>query len=55
MEIALLWLDDLDDLLFSAAHFWGGVRRFVFRCAFAAFSLFALCELALAAIHVVSL
>jgi hypothetical protein len=27
MEIVLLWLDDLDDLLFSAALIWERLRR----------------------------
>ena len=28
MEIVLLWLDDLDDLVFVAAAFWTRLRRF---------------------------
>ena len=27
MEIVLLWLDELDDLIFAAAAFWRGVCR----------------------------
>ena len=31
MEVVLLWLDDLDDLLFSAALVWEGLRIAVLR------------------------
>ena len=31
MEVVLLWLDDLDDALFSVALVWGRLRRFVLK------------------------
>lgn len=36
MEVVLLWLDDLDDLLFSAALFWERLRRVVLQIGLAA-------------------
>jgi hypothetical protein len=36
MEIVLLWLDDLDDLLFSAALVWERLRRALLRVGLAA-------------------
>lgn len=40
MEVVLLWLDDLDDLVFVAAAFWTRLRRFCLQIGlFAAFML----------------
>lgn len=36
MEIVLLWLDDLDDLLFSAALVWERLRRVLLQVGLAA-------------------
>jgi hypothetical protein len=36
MEVMLLWLDDLDDLLFSAALVWEWLRRAVLQVGLAA-------------------
>ena len=36
MEVVLLWLDDLDDLLFSAALGWERLRRVVLQIGLAA-------------------
>lgn len=51
MEIVLLWLDDLDDLVFSAAHVWEALRRFVLGLGLAAAMLLAVCEISLTAVH----
>ncbi len=50
MEVVLLWLDDLDDLLFSAALAWERLRKVCLQIGlFAAFTL-AVCELYLASL-----
>jgi hypothetical protein len=36
MEIVLLWLDELDDWLFSAAHVWEQLRRALLQLGLAA-------------------
>jgi hypothetical protein len=36
MEVVLLWLDDLDDVLFSAALVWDQARRIVLQVGLAA-------------------
>jgi hypothetical protein len=36
MEVVLLWLDDLDDILFSAALGWERLRRLVLQIGLAA-------------------
>jgi hypothetical protein len=36
MEVVLLWLDDLDDVLFSAALVWERLRRIVLQIGLAA-------------------
>jgi hypothetical protein len=36
MEVVLLWLDDLDDVLFSAALVWERLRRVVLQIGLAA-------------------
>jgi hypothetical protein len=42
MEVVLLWLDDLDDLLFSVALLWERLRRAILQVGLAAaFSLAA--------------
>ena len=48
MEVVLLWLDDLDDVLFSAALKWERLRRVVLQIGLAA--AFALAGSELAAI-----
>jgi hypothetical protein len=49
MEIVLLWLDDLDDILFSAALLWERASRAVLRVGlWAALSLAASEQLAVA-------
>ena len=47
MEVVLLWLDDLDDVLFSAALVWEQLRRAVLSVGLAA--AFALAASALSA------
>jgi hypothetical protein len=51
MEIVLLWLDDLDDLVFSAAHVWEALRRSVLSVGLSAACMLAVCELSLTAVH----
>ena len=51
MEIVLLWLDDLDDLVFSAAHVWEALRRLVLGVGLSAACLLATCELSVTAVH----
>jgi hypothetical protein len=46
MEVVLLWLDDLDDVLFSAALLWGRLRRVVLQVGLAAALALAGSELA---------
>ena len=48
MEVVLLWLDDLDDVLFSVASVWERLRRIVLQIGLAA--AFALAGSELAAI-----
>ena len=45
MEVVLLWLDDLDDLLFSAALAWERLRRICLQSGLVAAVSFAICEL----------
>ena len=46
MEIVLLWLDDLDDLLFSAALVWERLRRGLLQVGLAASFALAATEVA---------
>jgi hypothetical protein len=46
MEVVLLWLDELDDVLFSAALVWERLRRGVLRIGLAASLALAGSELA---------
>ena len=50
MEVVLLWLDDLDDLLFSAALLWDSLRRLLLRIGLGAACTLGACELSLTAI-----
>ena len=45
MEVVLLWLDDLDDALFSAALAWERLRRGVLKVGLASAVLLAAAEL----------
>jgi hypothetical protein len=45
MEVVLLWLDDLDDVLFSAALLWERLRRIVLQVGLAASIALAASEL----------
>jgi hypothetical protein len=45
VEVVLLWLDDLDDLVFTAALRWEPVRRFLLQIGLAAAFSLAICEL----------
>jgi hypothetical protein len=45
MEVVLLWLDDLDDLVFVAVAFWARLRRFCLQIGLIAAFTFAGCEL----------
>ena len=45
MEVVLLWLDDLDDALFSAALAWERLRRVVLKIGLAAAFALAASEL----------
>ena len=49
MEVVLLWLDDLDDLVFSLALKWEQLRRAVLTVGFVAALAVAICELSLIA------
>jgi hypothetical protein len=49
VEVVLLWLDDLDDLVFTLALKWEQLRRAVLRVGFAAALAVAACESALVA------
>ena len=51
MEVVLLWLDDLDDVLFSAALLWERLRRVVLQIGLAAAFALAGSELAAIATH----
>jgi hypothetical protein len=44
MEVVLLWLDDLDDVLFSAALVWERLRRVVLQLGLAAACALAVVE-----------
>ena len=46
MEVVLLWLDDLDDALFSVALAWERLRRLVLQVGLASAIVFAVTELA---------
>lgn len=46
MEVVLLWLDDLDDALFSMALAWERLRRFVLQIGLASAIALAASELA---------
>jgi CHASE2 domain-containing sensor protein len=49
MEVVLLWLDDIDDLLFSAALAWERLRRACLQAGLLAACTLAVCELYFAA------
>jgi hypothetical protein len=49
MEVVLLWLDDLDDVFFSAALLWERLRRVVLQIGLAAAFALAASELAMIA------
>lgn len=49
MEVVLLWLDDLDDLVFVAASRWEQLRRAVLTVGLAAAFAVAACEISLVA------
>jgi len=49
VEVVLLWLDDLDDMVFSLALKWEQLRRSVLRVGFVAALALATCELSLIA------
>ncbi len=49
MEVVLLWLDDLDDVVFSLALKWEQLRRSVLSVGFVAALALAVCELSLIA------
>jgi hypothetical protein len=51
MEVVLLWLDDLDDVLFSAALVWERLRRIVLQIGLAAAFALAASELSAIATH----
>ena len=51
MEVVLLWLDDLDDLLFSAALGWERLRRVVLQLGLASALALAGSELSAIATH----
>jgi hypothetical protein len=45
MEIVLLWLDDLDDLVFCGAFLWDPLRRIALQIGLVAALVLAACEL----------
>ena len=49
MEVVLLWLDELDDVVFTLALKWEQLRRSVLRVGFVAALAVAACELSLIA------
>jgi len=49
VEVVLLWLDDLDDMVFTLASKWEQLRRAVLRVGFFAALAVASCELSLVA------
>jgi hypothetical protein len=51
MEVVLLWLDDLDDVLFSAALVWERLRRIVLQIGLAASFALAGAELSAIALQ----
>jgi hypothetical protein len=51
VEVVLLWLDDLDDLVFTLALKWEQLRRGVLSVGFAAALAVATCESALIGIE----
>ena len=51
MEVVLLWLDDLDDVLFSLALVWERLRRIVLQIGLAAAFALAASELSAIATH----
>jgi CHASE2 domain-containing sensor protein len=51
MEIVLLWLDDLDDLLFTAALVWESLRRALLKIGLGAACALGVCELSTMAVH----
>ena len=51
MEVVLLWLDDLDDVLFTAALVWERLRRTLLQVGLASASALAVVEQAAIAAH----
>jgi hypothetical protein len=51
MEVVLLWLDDLDDVMFSVALVWERLRRIVLQIGLAAAFALAGSELSAIATH----
>jgi hypothetical protein len=49
LEVVLLWLDDLDDLVFVAASRWEQLRRTVLKIGLVAAVAVAVCEISLLA------
>jgi hypothetical protein len=49
MEVVLLWLDDLDDLVFVLVSLWARLRRFSLQVGLLAAFLLAACELSMTA------
>ena len=49
MEIALLWLDDVDDLIFCGVVAWERLRRFCLQVGLAAALILAACEVSASA------
>ena len=49
MEVVLLWLDDLDDLVFVLAAVWTRLRRSCLQVGLSAAFLLAACELSMTA------
>ena len=49
MEVVLLWLDDLDDLVFALALKWESLRRVVLQVGLVAALAVATCELSFTA------
>jgi hypothetical protein len=50
VEVVLLWLDDLDDLVFTVALTWELIRRLLLQIGLAAAVGLATCELSVTAI-----
>ncbi len=53
MEVVLLWLDDLDDLVFTLALRWEQLRRSVLTVGLVAALAVATCELSLIATELI--